>query len=150
MKNKIPPPVILLLAGTLMWFVAQSPYAYPITVPFALAIGLALAFAGVFTAVTAIRQFGRAETTVNPLDPGAATALVDNGIFGRTRNPMYVGLLLVLSGWAVWLQSASNLIVLAAFILIITELQIKPEEQALRKIFGQAYVDYCDRVRRWI
>lgn len=150
MKNKIPPPVILLLSGTIMWFVAHSPYAYTVAVPFAPIIGLLLAVAGVATAATAIRQFSRAETTVNPLDPGAATALVDSGIFARTRNPMYIGLLLVLSGWAVWLESASNILVLAVFVSYITELQIKPEEQALRKIFGQAYVDYCDRVRRWI
>lgn len=150
MKNKIPPPVILLLSGTLMWFVAHSAYAYPVSLPFALFAGLLLATAGVITAVTAIRQFSRAETTVNPLDPGAATVLVDSGVFGRTRNPMYLGLLLVLSGWAVWLQSASNVLVLAGFVLYITELQIKPEEQALRKIFDQAYVDYCSRVRRWI
>jgi protein-S-isoprenylcysteine O-methyltransferase Ste14 len=149
MKNRIPPPVILLLSGTLMWFVAHSAYAYPVSLRFALFAGLLLATAGVITAVTAIRQFSRAETTVNPLDPGAATVLVDGGVFGRTRNPMYLGLLLVLSGWAVWLQSASNILVLAAFVLYITELQIKPEEQALRNVFGRAYDDYCSRVRRW-
>ena len=150
MKNKIPPPVILLLSGTIMWFLAHSSYAYPVAVPFALIISLLLAVAGIVTAATAIRQFSRAKTTVNPLDPGAASALVDNGIFARTRNPMYLGLLLVLSGWAVWLESASNIFVLVGFVLYITVLQIKPEEQALREIFGQAYVDYCSRVRRWI
>lgn len=150
MKNKIPPPVILLLSGAIMWMVAQSEFAYPVAIPIALIIGLLLAIAGVVTAATAIRQFSHAETTVNPLDPGAASSLVDSGIFSRTRNPMYLGLLLVLSGWAVWLQSASNIVVLAAFVLYITQLQIKPEEEALNKIFGQAYVDYCARVRRWI
>lgn len=150
MKNKIPPPVILLLSGIVMWFIAHSSYAYPVAVPFALIVGLLLAVAGVVTAATAIRQFSGAETTVNPLDPGAASALVKSGIFARTRNPMYVGLLLVLSGWAVWLQSSANIVVLVAFVVYITELQIKPEEQALREIFGQAYADYCSRVRRWI
>ena len=150
MKNKIPPPVILLLSGTIMWFVAHSDFAYPVAIPFALFAGLILAAAGVLTAATAIRQFSRAETTVNPLDPAAASKLVDSGVFARTRNPMYLGLLLILSGWAVWLQSASNILVLVAFVLVITELQIKPEEQALRKIFDQPYVDYCKRVRRWI
>ena len=63
---------------------------------------------------------------------------------------MYVGLFLILLGWAVWLQSASNLAVLFAFFLWLNEMQIKPEEAALRKVFGQGYIDYCKRVRRWI
>ena len=150
MKNKIPPPIILLLSGIAAWFVARSEFAYPIVVPFALFIAVLLAAGGLLVAVTAIKQFGEAETTVNPLKPEEATALVDTGIFGRTRNPMYLGLLLVLTGWVVWLQSAGNIIVLLFFVIYITEMQIKPEEAILRKLFGQSYVDYCDRVRRWI
>ena len=150
MKNKIPPPIILLLSGIAAWFVARSEFAYPIVIPFALGIAVLLAAGGLFVAVTAIKQFGEAETTVNPLKPEEATALVDTGIFGRSRNPMYLGLLLVLSGWVVFLQSAGNILVLVFFVIYITELQIKPEEAILRKLFGQSYVDYCDRVRRWI
>ena len=90
------------------------------------------------------------ETTISPLQPDSATSLVHKGVFGRTRNPMYVGLFLVLLAWAVWLQAISNTIVLLAFVLWLTEMQIKPEEAALRKVFGQGYVDYCKRVRRWI
>lgn len=150
MKNRIPPPIILLLSAAIMWLVAHSAYAVTIAIPYALVIALLIAAAGALTAATAIRQFGKAETTVNPLQPDAATALVDHGIFGKTRNPMYVGLLLLLSGWAVWLQSAANVLVLAGFVLTITELQIKPEEAALQKIFGETYTDYCKRVRRWI
>lgn len=63
---------------------------------------------------------------------------------------MYLGLLLVLSGWGAWLQSVTNLVVLAGFVLFITEFQIKPEERALLRVFGQAYADYSARVRRWI
>jgi protein-S-isoprenylcysteine O-methyltransferase Ste14 len=150
MKNKIPPPIILLLSGAIMWFVAHSPYGYAVAVPFALPVAFILVVAGGFAAVTAIRQFGKAETTVNPLHPDAATALVDSGIFNKSRNPMYLGLLLVLSGWAVWLQSLGNVLVLAGFVLYITKMQIEPEEQALQKIFGKAYAEYCDRVGRWI
>jgi len=119
-------------------------------VPFAVVIALLLAVAGVAVAALAIRQFGRVATTVNPLQPDPATTLVDSGIFAITRNPMYLGLLLVLSGWAVWLQSVTAVVVLAGFVLCINTLQIKPEEQALQKIFGAAYAEYCSRVRRWI
>ena len=117
MKHKVPPPVILLLSGTIMWLVAHSSLAYRVAIPYALAGALLLAAAGIATAAAAIRQFRQVETTVNPLQPEAATALVADGIFGITRNPMYLGLLLVLLGWAVWLQSLSNTLVLAGFVL---------------------------------
>lgn len=150
MHNRIPPPVILLLSGAIMWLVAHSTVAYPVAIPFRLPLALLLVATGIAVAASAIRRFKKAETTLNPLQPDTATALVDTGIFARTRNPMYLGLLLVLSGWGVWLQSMTNLAVLAVFVLFITEFQIKPEERALQKLFGQAYADYCARVRRWI
>ena len=133
-----------------MWFVAHSEYAYTISNPLALIMAIILAAVGIYVSASAIRKFKTAETTISPLQPDSATTLVHNGIFGRTRNPMYLGLFLVLMGWAVWLQSMSNAIVLFAFALWLTEMQIKPEEAALRKVFGQGYVDYCKRVRRWI
>ena len=150
MKNKIPPPIILLLCGIAMWFVAHSAYAYTIANPFALILAIILAIFGIYVCASAIRQFKAVETTISPLQPESATSLVHNGIFGKTRNPMYVGLFLILLGWAVWLQSASNIFILIAFVFGLTELQIKPEEAALRKVFGQGYIDYCKRVRRWI
>jgi protein-S-isoprenylcysteine O-methyltransferase Ste14 len=133
-----------------MWLVAHSRFSFPVAVPFRLPLALLLAAIGIAFAASAIRRFKKAETTVNPLQPDTATALVDTGIFARTRNPMYLGLLLVLLGWGVWLQSLANIIVLAAFVLFITEFQIKPEERALQKVFGEAYADYAARVRRWI
>ena len=132
-----------------MWFVAHSEFAYAISIPFLLVPAIVLAAIGAIVSVRAIRQFKSAETTVNPLKPDTASSLVHTGIFSLTRNPMYVGLLFVLSGWAVWLGSLSNVAVLLAFMLLITELQIKPEEAALKKLFGQGYVEYCQRVRRW-
>ncbi len=150
MKNKIPPPIILLVSGALMWLISRSTFAFTVTVPYALVFALSLAVAGLVVAAAAIREFRRAQTTVNPLQPDAASALVDSGIFLRSRNPMYLGLLLVLSGWAVWLQSLGAAVVLVVFWLLITELQIKPEETALQKNFGEPYADYCRRVRRWI
>ena len=150
MKNKIPPPIILLLCGAAMWFIAASEFAYAISIPFSLTVAIALAATGVFISARAIRQFGAVETTMSPLKPDTASSLVNTGIFSKSRNPMYVGLLLVLSGWAVWLESLSNIAVLLAFVVLITELQIKPEEAALRELFGEEYEDYCRQVRRWV
>ena len=132
-----------------MWFVARSTFAYPMSIPFALIIAIALAVMGFGIALLALRQFVAVDTTVDPLKPHEASSLVHNGIYGRTRNPMYLGLMLILTGWTIWLGSPTNILVLAAFFLLITELQIKPEEAALRTLFGSAYDDYCRSVRRW-
>ncbi len=150
MQNRIPPPVWLLVFGGAMWFVASSDYGYRIEIPFSLLIGIAIGLIGVCCSAAGIREFNRASTTVNPLKPEEASTLVTTGIFLRTRNPMYVGLLLILTGWAVWLGGLSNLPLLLAFVLVMTELQIKPEERALQALFGQDYDDYRQRVRRWI
>jgi protein-S-isoprenylcysteine O-methyltransferase Ste14 len=63
---------------------------------------------------------------------------------------MYVGLLLVSIGWAVWLASLTNIAVIVLSVVVMTNLQIKPEEDALRKLFVEKYAEYCRNVRRWI
>lgn len=150
MRAKIPPPILALITGLVMWLVARSPISFPIAIPFALAIFIALAALGLGIGVVSFRQFRAHGTTVNPLNPEQASSLVRSGIFGLSRNPMYIGLMLILAGWAIWLGSLSNLVVLVAFFITITELQIKPEETALKGLFGAAYDEYCERVRRWI
>ena len=150
MKNKIPPPILLLITGTIMWFVAKSEFAYPISIPYPLALSVSLAAIGIAIASIAARQFSIAKTTINPLSPETATSLVDGGIFSVSRNPMYVGLLLVSIGWAVWLASLTNIAVIVLSVVVMTNLQIKPEEDALRKLFVEKYAEYCRNVRRWI
>ncbi len=150
MKTKIPPPIWLLLFAIAMWFVAHSPVGYTIAIPYALVPAFLLGFVGLYVATLAMLQFNRANTTVNPLNPEDASSLVTSGVFERTRNPMYVGLLFILTGWAVWLGSPTNLAMLVLFVVTLTQVQIKPEEAAMRALFGQAFEDYCQRVRRWV
>ncbi|MGI9271948.1 MAG: methyltransferase family protein [Woeseiaceae bacterium] len=150
MKNKVPPPILLLLFGAAMWFVAKSEFAYPVSIPYALIIAIVIAVIGVSIAVLALRRFSAAETTVNPLKPDTATSLVQSGIFSKSRNPMYVGLVMDLVAWSVWLQSLGNIVLLLVFIVVLNEWQIKPEEAAMRKLFGDEYADYCKKVRRWL
>lgn len=83
-------------------------------------------------------------------EPHAASSLVTGGVFYISRNPMYLGLLLILIGWALGLGTASPWIVPPVFVIVVTVLQIIPEEQALEKLFGEPYVDYRRRVARWI
>ena len=106
-------------------------------------IGLAVMFSGVIA-------FRHAHTTINPLKPETATALVSGGIYSFTRNPMYLGILLVLLAWGVYLASLWVFLGPLLFALYITRFQILPEEAALEKLFGSPFLEYRKRVRRWL
>jgi len=150
LELKIPPPAVAVIIAAAMWFVAASVPALPVpaSVRITLAISIAL-LGGVFSLTGAI-SFRRAKTTVNPMKPEKASSLVTSGIYTITRNPMYVGLFLVLVGWAVFLSSAVALVGPVAFFLYIGQFQIAPEERVLAKMFGPENADYKAKVRRWL
>jgi protein-S-isoprenylcysteine O-methyltransferase Ste14 len=95
-------------------------------------------------------SFWRARTTVNPINPAATSSLVIGGIYSLTRNPMYLGFLLALVGWATVLSNALAYLLLPAFIFYMNSFQIKPEERALASLFGEEFITYKSRVRRWL
>lgn len=150
LEHKIPPPVVGVLIGAAMWLAARvSPQ---INVEAAARIAIALAFAGfgLAIALSGVVAFRQARTTVNPLKPEAASALVVHGVYRYTRNPMYLGFAAALVGWAVYLATPVALLGPALFAWFITCFQIVPEERVLRNIFGQEFADYQSRVRRWL
>ena len=114
------------------------------------AAAIAFALAGIGTAVAGFVAFRRAKTTVNPLKPETSSSLVTSGVYRLTRNPMYVGLALVLLAWAVFLSCAWALPGPVVFILYMNRFQIGPEERVLSGIFGAAYSAYQAKVRRWL
>ncbi|HSQ69701.1 MAG TPA: isoprenylcysteine carboxylmethyltransferase family protein [Steroidobacteraceae bacterium] len=148
-ERRIPPVALCLLAAGAMWLLARITPAYRVAVPGRVALALVLAALAVLVGISGVRAFARARTTVNPLQPGEATSLVTQGIYSRTRNPMYLALALVLVGWACWLASPLALLVVAAFVAYLTRYQIRPEERALEATFGEAFREYCARVGRW-
>ena len=97
-----------------------------------------------------IVSFVRARTTVNPMKPESSSTLIVSGIYGLTRNPMYLGLLLILIGWAVFISNILAFVVLPAFVIYINRFQIDPEERALASRFRDDFVQYASRVRRWL
>jgi protein-S-isoprenylcysteine O-methyltransferase Ste14 len=150
MPPRIPPPILMLLAAGLMWVLAHwMPLAQWISAPWNRLGGL-VAAVGIAIAVAAFARFRNAGTTVNPLDPSKASRLVTDGVFRVSRNPMYLGLVLLLIGWAVWLGSASPWLVPPLFVIVLTVVQIIPEEQALSRNFGESYLLYRRSVTRWI
>ncbi len=150
MKTKIPPPIVLLIWVSIMWLIANFTSSWKFVFPAQQTISITLLALGVLIDVTAIVSFLKARTTVNPVSPEKASRLVTTGMFRFSRNPMYLGMLLVLFAWFLYLGSLLNLVAIFLFYLFISTFQIEPEEQAMLKLFGDAYQDYCTKVRRWI
>lgn len=150
LELKVPPPVVALAFGAAMWFAAGI--GPVLDAPFALRVGafVVIALCGGGVALAGDIEFRRARTTINPLRPEKASALVTSGIYRYTRNPMYVGLTLVVVGWAAFLASAVAMLGIAGFMLYIGRFQIAPEERILSAKFGTAYAAYTARVGRWL
>lgn len=110
----------------------------------------ALVLAGLLLALVGVVQFRRARTTVNPMSPAKASALVSSGIYRWSRNPMYLGMALLLLGVAAWGSTLAGYLLVLAFCWFLTRFQIIPEERALLAAFGQEFAQYMAGVRRWI
>ena len=150
LELKIPPPLAAALMGLAMWAAGRAMPAVNIDATVRLPIALLCALFGVTVAVSGFSAFRRAGTTVSPTNPDGASAVVTGGIFRYTRNPMYLGLTSVLTGWAVWLSVPWLLLGPIVFVLFITRFQILPEERVMSSNFGRDYDDYRKRVRRWL
>lgn len=150
LECRIPPPIVLTLLGIAMWALARETRAIPLDLGARIALGLGAALLGVVIAITAVRDFRRASTTVNPMKPQTTSALVTSGVFGYTRNPMYVGMACVLIGWALFLAAPWTLLGPVLFVLYITRFQIVPEERVLATMFGSEFTAYVSKVRRWL
>lgn len=150
MKPRIPPPILMLAAFALMWVLnRRMPLARWIAPPWT-QFGSFPAALGIVIGVTAVVRLHQAHTTTSPMDPGKASFLVTDGVFRFSRNPIYLGMVLLLAGWAVWLGSASPWVIPPLFAVFITAVQIVPEERALGLRFGEKYRAYQSRVARWI
>jgi protein-S-isoprenylcysteine O-methyltransferase Ste14 len=150
MRPIVPPPLVAIICGGLMWLIARTSGLPPLEFSGRIALAAALASAGLLIDLISVAAFIRARTTVNPLAPERASALVVKGLYRFSRNPMYLGMLLILLGWAVWLAQPLTLAGPALFVILIERLQILPEERALEATFGAEYQAYKKRVRRWI
>ena len=110
----------------------------------------ATATVGALFLLPAVLSFIRHKTTVNPQSPELASTLVTDGIYNVTRNPMYVGMLIMLIAFALWLGAVVAVLAVVAFFLTIDRIQIRGEEEALIRTFGKPFEDYVARVPRWL
>ena len=151
LELKIPPPLVAATVAGAM--VAAAVWLPPVLdVPYGVRLGGALVLAGVGACfdMAGLRAFFKAKTTISPLQPNRAAAVVTTGVYRFTRNPMYLGLVLILLGLALYLASPWAVLGPPVFVAYITRYQIQPEERVLAARFGTPYTDYCAQVRRWL
>ena len=111
--------------------------------------GIAIVIGGLLIEVFAILSFRREQTTINPLRPDNTTSLVTDGIYAFSRNPMYLGMAIMLTGAALIMRCLSPVIMPLIFCTIVTVMQIIPEERTLLKNFGADFDNYKMSVGRW-
>jgi protein-S-isoprenylcysteine O-methyltransferase Ste14 len=145
---RILPPILLLIFTALMialkWLLPG-----PVVVPFPLSwLGAIPALAGLGVTLTAARRFHRIRTNIRTFNE--PTLMVTDGLFSWSRNPMYLGMAAFLVGLGVVLGTLPSLFIAAAFIVIADRWYIRFEEAAMRRKFGDAYVAYTQRTRRWL
>jgi protein-S-isoprenylcysteine O-methyltransferase Ste14 len=150
LDHKIPPPVVAVLLAAAMWGISPLQPVLPLAPGMRLSLAAVLAVAGVTFDALGLLAFRRAQTTINPMKLEKASALVTGGVYQFTRNPMYVGLALLLAAWATYLSSLWPFIGPVLFIIYMNRFQIRPEERVMREKFGEEYAAYAARVRRWL
>lgn len=150
LELRIPPPIVTVAILPVMWLLANTLPRVDALSQGRIPVAIGIAILGISFAGSGAMEFKRAQTTVNPRRPEGTSFLVTSGIYRLTRNPMYVGLMLVLLAWAVFLSSPVSLAGPVAFIAYITRFQILPEERILLGKFGSEYQNYKAKVRRWV
>ncbi|QLB12652.1 protein-S-isoprenylcysteine O-methyltransferase Ste14 [Bisgaardia hudsonensis] len=141
---KLPPPVIFIVCILIMYILPKfylfDRYLYLVV--------SSLLLSSVF-AITSVCQFIINKANISPINLNT-DKFITTGIYRFTRNPMYLSLVLALVAWFFWLGNLLAIFGIVLFVILINYLQIKPEEKVLEKIFGQDYLIYKKKVRRWI
>ena len=148
MNNKIPPPIVTLICGLGIYF--SSPFfpVYILSINNILSIFILLLGLGILF-ISAV-SFKKHQTTINPLKPEQASSLVISGAFSFSRNPMYLGMVFILISVSIKFNLLGGLLITSIFALFITKFQIIPEEVAMNELFGNEFIDYSKKTRRWI
>jgi len=147
-KTKFPPPLVALMSGFLIKYTKSI---FPIIeIKNKFIFGSFMIISGLIIILSAIILFKKYKTTITPLKPSKATKLIVNGVYKISRNPMYLGLLLVLIGVGIMLNPIGGIFFIPLFILYLNYFQIIPEENAMIQLFKGEFLKYKRNVRRWI
>ena len=147
METKIPPPIVTLVFIFLIAY--SNRLVEPFSFEYQMPVGVVIIVCGLSVLISAARVFKQLETTINPMQPSKASKLATIGPFKYTRNPMYLGMSIMLMGFGLIFGAKLTIFLVAMFVLYITFFQIMPEERAMHKKFTD-WEDYCSKVRRWL
>jgi len=150
LELKVPPAVLCALVSALMIMVTRLMPELALQISFAPVLAFVFTLVGSMVAILGVLEFRRLRTTVNPTKPQSTTTVVTTGVYRLSRNPMYLGLALLLLGQAIWESHPVAFLGVPAFILYMNRFQILAEERALVGKFGSEYLAYMTVVRRWI
>ena len=148
MRNKIPPPLVTLFFGLCIYF--SQEYFPESNLEFLNILSYIFYFAGLAILVLAVRLFKKQNTTVNPIKIENASSLVVSGIFKYSRNPMYLGMALILLGLTFMFNLMGGIIFTLLFTMYITKFQIRLEEEVMERFFGADFIKYKQNVRMWL
>lgn len=150
LELRVPPDVVALLVVGLMWLLSRLGGALPLATGWRYVLAAAVLLLGIVVVIAARQAFARHDTAWQPLDPSRVSSLVTDGIYGFTRNPMYLGSWLFLLGVGVMLGSYYSAAGSLLYVLYVDRFQIVPEERALLVRFGGSFESYRRSVRRWV
>ncbi len=150
LETKIPPVAVFIIASLLMWFISRHLPVIDIPELLRWSVIIVLLLWGAVMGLFGVFTFFKEKTTIDPMKPEKASSLVDSGVYKISRNPMYLALALSLIAFSIYLKSIWTLPFVILFVIYMTRFQILPEERAMIKLFGDEYIEYMKRVRRWI
>lgn len=150
LELKVPPPIVALALAAAMYGAARALPEWRFGSAASGWLAAALAIVGGVVLVFAVIPFIRNKTTIDPRKPERTSTLITGGIYGWTRNPIYLADTLLLLAWAAYLGNPVAFALPIVFVFWMNAFQIRPEERILRARFGGQYEDYCRRVDRWL
>lgn len=142
------PPIIYAVALSTAFALDRAAPLARLTFEGLLVQGFAVGAFGLGIAIAGVAYFKVVGTAVDPT--GQASTLATGGIYQYTRNPMYLGTLILFTGIGLAMPSGWLLLAVPIIAILLRKLAIEPEEAYLARRFGDAYLAYCAKVRRWI
>ncbi|MEC7263069.1 MAG: isoprenylcysteine carboxylmethyltransferase family protein [Bacteroidota bacterium] len=149
MRLRILPALVMLIFGALMYVLAKFLPVGDFDFFGRNELAWFLFGLGFLIGIVAVVQFIVARTTTDPLNPQKISKLITKGVYNYSRNPMYLGFLLILLAFGLKLGNAFNTLLAAGFVSYMNRFQIKCEEEVLEEKFGKEYRIYCKLTRRW-
>jgi len=146
----MPPIVVLTAFVIIMRYVALFFSSLTLGLDLHFSVPVLVSLSGLFLIFISSITFYRCGTTLNPLKPQLTSTLVTSGPYRYSRNPIYIGLVLMLAGWGFYLQNLASLFCVLIFVLYINRFQIIPEEESLAQKFGIEFEIYKSNVNRWL